>query len=605
MLLEDHIRKNKRATILVCTFMALLFSCVIFAFGYIFTGSIYLGLIFGIPIAIVYIAITYSFSVQTVLSAAKARPANPQVREEKLFIYKVEEMAIAAGLPTPKAYVQDSDNINAFATGKKPENSVICITTGALRKLKPDELEGVMGHEMSHILNRDILIATVTIAVVGTIALLSEILFYSLFWGGGGTPEINVPITNHDYGTVSVGDSVTWNATVENIGTGDLEINNVAFTGTGCDYLSCPLTFPITIDPGHQSEIPIIYEPQDIGPLDAIATIESNDPVNPQVDITLIGNGVATDPDIYLPEESHNYGSVRIHATTRWLMEVQNLGNDVLTIDSITSDDSHFFVDEQVTFPLDMGVLESVEIGIWFQPDTDNSFDATLTITSNDPDENPYYASVEGTGIDTEYPIGDLLWQYEIDTSYDNSPKAIAPITDVSGDGIDDVVICSEDDYVRCFNGNSHGYADVLWEHEIYSGSIYSQKGLAITEDVNSDGFIDVVVGAAWGGRLIRTISGRTGDTIWTHDTHEYGDGGWVYSVDCSYDFNDDGIIDVLASTGDDSSDTGPKRIYCLDGLTGISIWESPLGGPGFSAIGIEDFTGDGQADVVAGASSP
>jgi len=184
LLLEDHIRKNKRATVLVCTFMALLFLCVVFAFGYIFTGSIYLGLLFGIPIAVVYVAITYSFSVQTVLAAAKARPANPRIREEKIFIYKVEEMAIAAGLPTPKAYVQESDNINAFATGRKPEEAVICVTTGALKKLKPDELEGVMGHEMSHIYNRDILIATVTIAVVGTIALLAEILFYSLFWGG-------------------------------------------------------------------------------------------------------------------------------------------------------------------------------------------------------------------------------------------------------------------------------------------------------------------------------------------------------------------------------------------------------------------------------------
>lgn len=184
--MEDHIRKNKRNTILVCTIMAILFLGVVFAFGYIFTGSIYLGLIFGIPIAIAYVAITYSFSVQTVISAAKARPANPHVREEKLFIYKVEEMAIAAGLPTPKAYVQESDNINAFATGKKPENAVICVTTGALRKLDKDELEGVMAHEMSHIKNHDILIATVTLAVVGTIALLAEILFYSMFWGGAG-----------------------------------------------------------------------------------------------------------------------------------------------------------------------------------------------------------------------------------------------------------------------------------------------------------------------------------------------------------------------------------------------------------------------------------
>ena len=72
-----------------------------------------------------------------------------------------------------------------------PEKSIICVTTGTLRKLKPDELEGVIGHEMSHIKNHDILIATVTIAVVGTIALISEILFYSLFWGGAGRGRRN------------------------------------------------------------------------------------------------------------------------------------------------------------------------------------------------------------------------------------------------------------------------------------------------------------------------------------------------------------------------------------------------------------------------------
>ena len=186
MLVEDHIRKNKRDTVIVCTLMVLLLFSVISAFGYILFGDIYIALIFGVPIALVYVGTTYSFSVQTVLSAAKARPANPQIREEKLFIYKVEEMAIAAGIPTPKTYVQESDNINAFATGKKPEKSVICATTGALRKLDKDELEGVMAHEMSHIKNHDILIATVTLAVVGTIALLAEILFYSMFWGGAG-----------------------------------------------------------------------------------------------------------------------------------------------------------------------------------------------------------------------------------------------------------------------------------------------------------------------------------------------------------------------------------------------------------------------------------
>ena len=186
LLVEDHIRRNKRQTIIICSFMAILFIAVVLSIGYIlFAGNIIIALIFAIPIAVGYVLITYSISVQTVISAAKARPANPKNREEKLFMYKVEEMSIAAGLPMPKVYVQDSDNINAFATGKKPEEAVICATTGALRKLKPDELEGVMAHEMSHIKNNDILIMTVTVAVVGAIALISELVFWSLFWGGG------------------------------------------------------------------------------------------------------------------------------------------------------------------------------------------------------------------------------------------------------------------------------------------------------------------------------------------------------------------------------------------------------------------------------------
>jgi len=187
LLVEDHIRRNKRLTVIVCALMAILFITVIFAIGYIlFAGNIIISLIFALPIALGYIAITYSISVPVVLSAAKARPANPHNREEKLLIHRVEEMSIAAGLPMPKVYVQDSEYINAFATGKKPEEAVICATTGAIRKLNQEELEGVIAHEMSHIKNHDILIATITIAVVGAIALISEILFYSMFWGGAG-----------------------------------------------------------------------------------------------------------------------------------------------------------------------------------------------------------------------------------------------------------------------------------------------------------------------------------------------------------------------------------------------------------------------------------
>ena len=200
-----------------------------------------------------------------------------------------------------------------------------------------------------------------------------------------------------------------------------------------------------------------------------------------------------------------------------------------------------------------------------------------------------------------DYPIGTTIWQYYITGGSDNSIKAIAPIEDINADGIIDVIVCSEDYNVRCFSGGAIGTGVVLWTRNIPSGSLMYLNELSITQDINSDGYDDVVVGTPWGSRSIITLSGLNGNILWTHDTHEYGDGGWVYQVDCKYDYNNDGVIDVLAAVGQDSSGTGPMRVYCLNGLTGVSIWEAPLGGTGFSVIGIEDCTGDGKPDVVAG----
>lgn len=425
---------------------------------------------------------------------------------------------------------------------------------------------------------------------------------YKVDLQGGGTPEINVPVTSHDYGPVTIADSVTWYVTVENTGTADLNISGVSFVPP--DDLSCPTGFPVTIRPAGSEQLPIRYSPDGFAPLEATATIASDDPIHPAVEITLTGHGVYPDPYIEVPEGAHNYGSVRVNATTRWFMEIQNHGNALLTINDITIDDTSFYLDGAVTLPIHVATLSSVEVGVWFMPGAAGAHSATITIYSNDPYQDPAYVPLSGTGVQTQYPMGQELWSYLVDTDYDNSPKAMAPIPDVSGDGIADVIVCSEDDFIRCFNGNAHGTGDVLWEHEIYAGSVYAQEALAIIEDLDDDDCADVVVGSAWGGRLIRALSGRTGATIWTHDTHEYGDGGWVYDVDCSFDYNDDGVVDVLAATGDDAGDIGPKRAYCLNGLTGVSIWATPLGGPGFAVIGVEDFTGDGQPDVVAGASN-
>lgn len=421
---------------------------------------------------------------------------------------------------------------------------------------------------------------------------------------GSGTPVINVSSDTHDFGTVTTGESDTWNMTISNIGTADLTVNGISFSGTGAAGLSTTASFPITITPSGSEIVPIVWSPTTIGPLDAIGTISNTDPLHSNYDITLTGDAVGSGPDINLPDVAHNYGPVRVGAYTRWFMTIQNEGNDVLTINSLTSDNMAFILDDNVSLPINIGVLSEIQVGIWFHPDMDMSFAGTLTIGSNDPDENPSVVSLSGNGSGTEFPIGDTLWNFNITGGIDNSPKSIISIPDITGDGVPEVVVASEDDYIRCFNGNSSGTADVMWEHEIYAGSVYQQTGLDLTDDLDGDGIVDIAVASAWGGKLIRTLSSADGTEIWTHYTDEYGDGGWVYDVDCSYDYNGDGVRDILATAGDDANDTGPNRVYCLDALTGGSIWERPIGAPGFGVMGVEDFTGDGQADVLVGASN-
>ncbi len=124
---------------------------------------------------------------------------------------------------------------------------------------------------------------------------------------------------------------------------------------------------------------------------------------------------------------------------------------------------------------------------------------------------------------------------------------------------------------------------------------------LTTIEDINNDGIDDVIAGLAWGVRAIKAISGKTGELLWIYDTHIFGDGGWVYQVWTGYDYNQDGITDVLAATGNDGNNTGPKRISCLNGMNGEVIWDLNTNGPNFSVFGVEDFTGDGLPDVIGG----
>ena len=143
--------------------------------------------------AILYIAVIFSFvmsfgsywwSDKIVLAMSGAREISFENNKE---LYRlVENLCITAGLPIPKIYIIQDSAPNAFATGRDPEHGVIALTTGIIEKLDRSELEGVIAHELSHIGNRDILISTVVVVLVGFVTLLADLFRHWAFWGGRG-----------------------------------------------------------------------------------------------------------------------------------------------------------------------------------------------------------------------------------------------------------------------------------------------------------------------------------------------------------------------------------------------------------------------------------
>lgn len=184
MLLDERIRSNKRKTIFIVAFMLFVLWVLLIVVGWLLGLPLLLVVPIALVASLIYLLIAGGGGVKAILAATQARPANAKVRQEKLLVYKVEELSIAAGLPQPKVYVQDSKDINAFAAGKDPSTAVVCVTTGALDLLTHEELEGVLAHELAHVKNYDVRLATWTLAIVGIIAIFVEIAFRAVLFGG-------------------------------------------------------------------------------------------------------------------------------------------------------------------------------------------------------------------------------------------------------------------------------------------------------------------------------------------------------------------------------------------------------------------------------------
>lgn len=181
----DQVSSNIFRTWLIMFFFTIFIVVVIYiiarGFGYGEIGG--LGIVgFALIAAGIMNIISYYYSDKIVLGVSGAKPLNHDGNKE--IYHLVENLGIAAGLPTPKIYLIDDSAPNAFATGRDPKHAAIALTSGIVAKLNKQELEGVIAHELSHVGNRDTLLMAVVAVLVGTVALLSDFFLRSMWFGG-------------------------------------------------------------------------------------------------------------------------------------------------------------------------------------------------------------------------------------------------------------------------------------------------------------------------------------------------------------------------------------------------------------------------------------
>jgi heat shock protein HtpX len=163
------------------------FLVFVIAVGYVFAGAMNNSLILYIAVAFSTLMSlgSYWWSDKLVLAMSSAKPLDHENGREVYHL--VENLCITAGLPVPKIYIINDSSPNAFATGRDAEHGVICLTTGIIDKLEKKELEGVIAHELSHIGNKDILLSTVIVILVGFVTLLADWFRNWAFWGRRGS----------------------------------------------------------------------------------------------------------------------------------------------------------------------------------------------------------------------------------------------------------------------------------------------------------------------------------------------------------------------------------------------------------------------------------
>ena len=436
--------------------------------------------------------------------------------------------------------------------------------------------------------------------------------------GGSGTPGITLPVTTINFPNTTVGNTYNYNLTIYSTGTATLTIDSITVSGNSFSFN--PLTFPINIPAGSSQNVTVNFTPTNYAYYQGLLKIYCNDPVKPVNNVNLRGQGVLSGARIGMSATSHNFGNVWVgeEGLAFWDFKVFNMGDQTLQLSDLQFNLPEFTYNAPAV-PFQIFSTDTLDLTAYFYPTQVGNYIDTLKISNNDVTNPVANISMQGIGVFNPYNYGYMFWEYQVPlhpNSSSASPRieGLKYINDITGDGIPEVIISTENYWTMCLNGAASGMTYPIWIFTTYmsssnAGSIGAnfeygvQDAIQIANDLNGDGINDVVLAVGGGNEHVYALNGRNGEILW-----QYGDDinwslGDFEAVDVQRDFTGDGVVDVLAIADGNDQGTGYKRAYLFNGTNGDIVWEHYYPGPnpsfGKTIISIDDLNGDNLPDAV------
>jgi len=429
-------------------------------------------------------------------------------------------------------------------------------------------------------------------------------VLYKYSLTGQGSPQIITSTNSINFGNVIIGTTANQPLTIQNTGSAKLIITG--FTNTNPRFGITPNNVPDTINPNQSKNYTVTFSPNVFDTTSGQLQIASNDAGTPVKVVNLKGKGVYSGSYITLSSSSFNFNNRRVNSLCGFTFSVTNQGSQPLIINSVNTSTQRFFFDNAgITFPVTIDTQRSRTFRIWFNPNAVSVFNDIAVITSNAVNTPTVNITLSGTGQNNPTTLGDIMWQGQTPdnpgtSSQDYQPKSIKRVGDVNGDGVNDVVVASENYWTICYNGNASVTADTLWKFSTYfgsynTGSVDWEDAMDIIPDINNDGVEDVVIGCGGGNEMVYCLSGKTGQKLWEYGNPSTTADGDIMGLRTDKDYNNDGRKDVLISASGVGNGDGRHAVICVNGLNGQEI---------FNVTQTSEFTYDVTSSQTGGALS-